>query len=120
MYLFLEHQRVSQVQDTTLTLVLTGDNCRGHHTDWLYLVNIKVICWQRDNQVMLGPSRGGSPKIGQDPKMIEILTKMQPPISIKDVRTFLHLVNLSKNIVMIMQYKGRESAPQKCEILLYR
>ena len=49
------------------------------------------------NQVVLDPSGEKPPQIGPDPSRIEKLTQMQPPKTIKEVRSFLDLVNqLSK------------------------
>ena len=49
------------------------------------------------HQVILDPSGKKPPQIGPDPSRIEKLTQMQPPTTIKEVRSFLGLVNqLSK------------------------
>ena len=43
--------------------------------------------------VILDPSGKNPPKIGPDPARIEKLTHMQPPKTLKEVRSFLGLVN---------------------------
>ena len=49
------------------------------------------------HQVILDPSGKNSSQIGPDPARIEKLTHMQPPKNIKEVQSFLGLVNqLSK------------------------
>ena len=44
-------------------------------------------------QVTLDPSGKTPPKIGPDPSRIEKLVQMQPPKNLKEVRSFLSLVN---------------------------
>ena len=41
----------------------------------------------------VGPFRGEAPLIGPDPSCMEKLANMQPPSNIKQVRSFLGLVN---------------------------
>ena len=43
--------------------------------------------------VILDPSGEKPPQIGPDPARIEKLTNMQPPKTLKDVRSFLGIVN---------------------------
>ena len=45
------------------------------------------------HQVILDPSGKTAPKIGPDPARVEKLANMQPPTNIKQVRSFLGLVN---------------------------
>ena len=45
------------------------------------------------HQVTLDPSGGKPPLIGPDPSRVEKLANMQPPSNIKQVRSFLGLVN---------------------------
>ena len=45
------------------------------------------------HHVILDPSGKNPPQIGPDPSRIEKLTQMQPPKTIKEVRSFLGLVN---------------------------
>merc|ERR1712240_104711 len=45
------------------------------------------------HQVILDPSGKEAPKIGPDPARVEKLANMQPPTNVKQVRSFLGLVN---------------------------
>ena len=57
------------------------------------------------HQVTLDPSGGKPPQIGPDPSRVEKLANMQPPSNIKQVQSFLGLVNqlekFSPNYAMI-------------------
>ena len=75
------------------------------------MVHKQILCRQGGEHCLrtsghLGPFWGEAPQIGPDPTRVEKLADMQPPTNIKQVRSFLGLVNqlgkFSQDYSMIM------------------